>query len=863
MVSHDIRFKSPVPFGNRTEFGFMLDDPKNKKPWRVQSKDFLPPSFVTGEASYDNIRPDEIGPLFIADSWRRGFGSKDFIENERYLTGVDTDSRFRGRIMLSPLQSAAISLPASTTTTVIIANGTLEAWNAANTIPTAWSTTLSASCEVTRTTTKHGGTYAARLEGDDNGSAYLIYTFPFDTAMRGKSVTVTFWGYKNADLDTFSGYVYDGEDTTTTTVTATSYDSAKTIAHTFNANADRFVLTFRAYESGTDPYYAYVDDVTVTRSDTPYGTCSDALLFGSTIVAAFGSTLVKSTDGATFTVVGDFCATITALKVFGDNLVIALGNSNAAYYTSNLTTFTKLSTYSGSTVTTVTTAAYDGDDVAIDVVATTGFVATNYILWEDEICLVNGITDGNTFDLTGGRGALGSAASGHASGTTIRLLGAEGECKYLSIAGGSQLWASTGDNTMVVTDDLVNTPFSTAYTVGRTGFDITGLVDNPEGTVFASLQDQVYYLSGADVLPVASETASHQSTSNDYPIYLWKNILFMPRGTNKLYAYNVESYEIEDISPAQRSPTDGDYDGKVLCMAFDSDWAYCATENSTKVQILAGRYEVVGSLQWVWHTLYEETTNDYTCMWVSNISGSNVLYAATATLADGIDRFALPSSYSDNLIEGISFQTEGTHTEPFIVTQFSENDKLWSGVYVSSINFSGVTSIGVYYQLDTGSDWTLLGMCEADTYDWTSTPKVWPTEKATYFPIGKVSRKIRLQFRLKGKLDGATTTLTPIVTRYRVDGKVENSLDGTSLDKAMITCSIKCHGEQPSYGAPMQRTVGGELAALWWLKRLGVPVTLYGYDGIERQVKFRSLYHEADGEATDRTFVATAVLEEV
>jgi hypothetical protein len=105
--------------------------------------------------------------------------------------------------------------------------------------------------------------------------------------------------------------------------------------------------------------------------------------------------------------------------------------------------------------------------------------------------------------------------------------------------------------------------------------------------------------------------------------------------------------------------------------------------------------------------------------------------------------------------------------------------------------------------------------------------------------------------------------LTPIVTRYRVDGKVENSLDGTSLDKAMIQCQIRCAGEAATYGPIAMRTAKAELEALWWLKRLGQPVTLKGYDGIERTVKFRSLKHEAVGEPHKPIFTAECLLEEV
>jgi hypothetical protein len=826
-------------------FGFMLKshDEKGRRvvdsnAFVVSSKQTIPASFSTGAVGYANITPEKIAPLVVVDDWREGFGAEDY--DNRYHDAEETDGRFKGRILLGPKQLAAVDYPASAETTVPYPPVTL------------W--TISDSGTMTATASDDGVGFNC---GNGAGSGSVQYDMPWDDSLQGKTVKVS-WSGTEAAGATLTCQVLDGVDTTTTS--ANTGTASYTTTHTFNAAATQFRIRFSG--SGDEiPEDSSVDDIAMVRTDTPYGATGFVINYGSSLVVASGSTLLSSSDGASFTVKVDFLAPITALCVFDSTLFIALGTSNTFYYTTDLANFTASTSYTaGSGDSTTTTADHTSAETAIAVADSSVFDTNDYVRWENEVCQVDGKPDAHTLTLD--RAELGSAAVAHASGTTIYELSSTGGAKYMANVSDTQFWVSTGDNTLCDSDNPINngTPFSTAYELPNSSYDITCLMNDPEGYVYVGKQDMPYVLSGADVLTLAPELSSESSTAGVL-LFKFKDDVFIRTGTNKLYRYGDS---IEDISPVNWAFGNPDYDEEIQAFCNDSQYLYVFQDNGTDINLLAGRDEIVGgSAMWVWHPLAKFASNDIVSCVVSSVSGYPVIYALTSDASDGVLKFACPQSYGDTNIEtGYKYASSGDHYTPWFVTEFNQHDKYWSELFMSARNFDGVTTIRTYYQLegeDKTSTWHDMGLADADTGVISGKVTTSAKVQVSKFVIDATSRKIRFKFSLSTSDDD----VSPVILSYVVYGRVENSIGDITTDKKDISLLIACHGEDlQRSGSLMNRTVRGELKTLLDLKAAKKALTFYGLDGIKRKVMFKSedFGYQPDGE---NTFVVACRLEEI
>jgi len=816
--------------GNGERFHYMLAIKDSIKKWSVADTALLPPSLLTGSASYANYSPES--KIFIEETdWRKGFQDKIWQEHGRYYTS-SCDCRFRNRIMLPPEQQTAIAAPTGTDNTRAIADGGMETWTDSSNL-THWSKTGDGT--LSKSTDGHGGTYSAKLSGGSGNSISIYQDLPFTSADRGASVTVTFWGKREAGTDHSYGQIDDGVGTTETDITSTSFASY-TITRTLDDNATRLRVLFYSEDEAT---YGdtHIDDVSITRSTVNLGTTTDLINFGDDIVYGSGCTLCKIDSGSAAIVI-DMGAEITALCVFEDRLYIALGLTNAYWYTSDLTTFTK-SSFTGSESSdsaTDTTAAYSDSATSIAVTDYSVFSADDvYARWEDEVIL---LSDRSASPMTVVRGSLGSTAKAHASGTTITELSGVSGAQFMSNVN-SNFHINDTANTIRISDNPINngTPFSTAYTMPNSSYNITGLKDDiGDGVIYVRKQDQVYYLSGAEVLPVVPSWASEASTTNSYGIDGWQGRLYVPAGVNSFYEYDAGT--VTDISIVKEAFGDTDFDGKILCTAWDTEYLYVVVENGATCEILSGSWRSIGTTDWYWHPLYSITSNDYTSALISSVDGSKRLYLGTGTAADGIDLFIVPSSYSDVLKES-SYEVEasGDWVSPWYETDFAANDKMWINLYITTLNFTGITSIRVYYQKKGDADWTELGYCDEGEYTYVASPWsfTYPDEITNIFSMNAVSQRVRFKFTLAT----SDSKLSPIVNAFSIECRLVPSIAGQSIKKKQIRFEVRAGGDTPRSTGVMGNTraanVVTELETL--SKSLDVlKVTLL--DGVERTALF-------------------------
>jgi len=327
--------------------------------------------------------------------------------------------------------------------------------------------------------------------------------------------------------------------------------------------------------------------------------------------------------------------------------------------------------------------------------------------------------------------------------------------KYMSNVGGGQFWISDTNSTMRDSDNPINggTALSTPYQVGSDDYDITGLVDH-DSIVFVRKEDDVYYLSVSDVLSLL-DLKAEASTTYTYGLHLWGDKLYIPSGVNSLYEYDISAGTATVISPVRYAPGDANYDEEVLAICHDETYLYVVVDNGSDLKILAGRWETVdGDTDWVWHPLYDKTSNDITCMLISSATGDKRLYAGTDTSSDGIYPFIVPVGYSAVYLEsGFECEASGNFITPWYQSNFPTENKYWKSVDITSKCCTDKTSITPYYQVK-GGDWTAMVALTTSAYD-----GGYPDETTDSRSIGVSSERIRFKFAMAAADDDYTPIL--------------------------------------------------------------------------------------------------------
>ena len=833
----------------------------------------------TDVVTYSHADPEEMGLLVSQYDWRKGKGGEYYEDQKKYAHSINCFAGNKGRVTLGFKKQSAVSLAGTAALSGFI-DGALEEWTYNN--PDNWTASATG---VAKSEDEHGGDYAARIGYKNGGDAYIYQDITNGEAFAGCVVTVKAW-CKTADApDTYSRMtVDDGVDQTHTNISSAAYAQI-TVAHTMNAAATKLQIKFQSKESGGVVKYIFVDDVTATA--TVVGkTGLVSLDFGGTWVAAYGDMLIWSTNGTAITNVRAFSTDITDLCVYQNYLHVMLGAATAAWYTSDLSTFTESTAYSSSaTVYTTTTSAYSSTATAVDVASTANFTAGHFAVWDagldtEEVVETHVLVDGNTFTLV--RAQKGTTAYAHASGSIIRDLSDLAGAIRMGNSADQQAFIADSTTTIRVSTNPLNngTPWSTVYELPNSHYTITDCLDDPNGNVIVIKQDGPYYLHEDEVVHMATELQSNAQTTYAYKGYSWKGSLFVPNGVNKLHKIDLDSLGVEDITLTSFSPGDEEMDEEVQAMCGDADWLYVCIDNGTSKELILGRTETIsGSTDWVWHPAYEFTEDtDIVSMVISSVGTYKRLYMLTGAVADGVLVFTVPESYSDPMKEaGVEYSASGSLYTPWYETEFYENDKFWSEIKVAGYNFAGYTSIRVLYQLegdgewDDDDAWTELGFCTtSDLYSYTASPRAldYPPPTVTTFDINKRSRAIRFKFELKAALDASTTDeLSPVLLRWGVWGKVERSLGDETSDNPNIGLTLRLVDSQIMRDGTVQEwPVPQQEEALWYLKRLGEPVKLVTPLGTEYMVKWSQGDFRIDlvkDDADHLLEVATMILEVV
>jgi len=407
-------------------------------------------------------------------------------------------------------------------------------------------------------------------------------------------------------------------------------------------------------------------------------------------------------------------------------------------------------------------------------------------------------------------------------------------------------FANIGDSVMICADTnstvkssanpiMSGTAWSTLYQVGSDDFDITGL-PNSDSTWFVRKEDDLYYLSGSDVISLL-DLKTEASTTYTYPVYTWGGNLYIPSGVNSLYEYNIGTGVATVISPTRYAIGDADYDGSIIAMAGDETYLYCAIDNGDDIKILAGRWEnVAGETDWYWHPLYTLADhNDITFMAVSSLSGSKRLYVGTDTYTDGVQPYFLPVSYTEPYTEtGYECEASGIFYTPWLDGGFPTEEKYWDDVDITTICCTDKTSVQLSYRVK-GGEWVALTTCTTSAYD-----GGYPDETTDNRTIGVSSERIQFKLAMAAAVDEYTPILLGQGGGISVRGRLQS--DRTRQINAQLLIADRINERTRT---TLARTVSTDLTNLRAYYAANDKETIVAPDDTEYNVTFdRESYRE-------------------
>ena len=408
----------------------------------------------------------------------------------------------------------------------------------------------------------------------------------------------------------------------------------------------------------------------------------------------------------------------------------------------------------------------------------------------------------------------------------------DGVAQFMSNVGNSQFWVNHTNYQMRDTGTPKNggAAFSEAYDVGSSSYDITALLDHPT-VVYARKQDNLYYLSGANVLPLIPELSALSTTSIDYDFYRWKGRLYIPAGTNSLFEYIESSGATANRSFSRYAVGDSDYNGRIRSLTSDEEYLYALINNGdTEAEILSGAY-LDGV--WAWHPIWGDvvTTKPITSSLISPVSGEKLLYIGTEDVSDGVIRFSVPEDYFSPLTEsGHANMASGDIYTPWFRSDFASLKKLVENLSVVTKCITDKTSMVIYYELKGDTSWTELGKCSTDDLVGTD----YPPEISDTFLADLVSERIRFKFHLEASDTGYSPILYGLGGGFALQSKLVDSR------KKKINFTIRLGRSVANRaGVISEKTVPEQITDMEMLDTSTTPITLIGPDEIERKVLLR------------------------
>ena len=202
--------------------------------------------------------------------------------------------------------------------------------------------------------------------------------------------------------------------------------------------------------------------------------------------------------------------------------------------------------------------------------------------------------------------------------------------------------------------------------VGSSYYNITKLLYG-SGTVYIFKEDKPYYLNSSNQVQddLADEMENLYTSKSGKAATYWNGNIYVPATSHLL---EIDGTVKTWLQPALYCSDLPEYTGDIDGLAGDEEYLYAACSNSGKVQILAGRWEILDSTtDWRWHPIRTLAMTNCELMFTSSIYKRR-LYITSTNASDPIYYIPLPDNYSDmaqdaqrNFVSGGYFHTPWLH----------------------------------------------------------------------------------------------------------------------------------------------------------------------------------------------------------
>ena len=181
--------------------------------------------------------------------------------------------------------------------------------------------------------------------------------------------------------------------------------------------------------------------------------------------------------------------------------------------------------------------------------------------------------------------------------------------------------------------------------------------------------DKPYYIDGSG--NVQDDTApgleTEESSTSGKNSLIWQNMLYIQAGSQTFVEVLTDGTQTF-LSPALFTTNQGEFVGEIFAMSADAFNIYIITDNSTKIEILAGRREIIdGVTRWTWHPIGETTLAGCEISTISNVFSKRLWFSSTSA-TDAIMYMALPATHGN--IENDANADFLTSTSPTTVGYF-------------------------------------------------------------------------------------------------------------------------------------------------------------------------------------------------
>lgn len=393
------------------------------------------------------------------------------------------------------------------------------------------------------------------------------------------------------------------------------------------------------------------------------------------------------------------------------------------------------------------------------------------------------------------------------------------------------LWGNDGSNTIRSNTNPINggAAWSAQTTVGTSYYSITALIQKA-GALYIMKTDMPYYLSSAGAVQndLAPELASLTSSSSGKNVKLWKNALYIPAGAQTLLQTDGTTNTF--VSPALFCTNLSDFNGSVQALAYDDMYLFAGLDNSTKVEVVAGREETIdNNTDWRWHPIAEITLGGAECMFVSGVFQKRC-YIASTTASDSLYYIPLPTGYGNVTADtNRKFQTGSYFITPYLHADFRNAMK---GFVKLTCTLGHAYDVNIYvtasYEKLGDTSWTSIG-----NFDGTATNRV----ETLYIPVDASSNNPKsTMMRFKFTFVTNTTNTTPILLNYTVSAILYPTI--RELYYATILCAEEIATKIGILDKNMYDTIKTTLDNA---RNASWPVSIRDIDGDTQTVKFLPL----------------------